>query len=112
MSGIAEIGDLGHVMESLLEAVAEGRLELGQPGLMLLERGFDRLHGMSSRITARQAIAMPSNLIDSFERAATGDYGVAEAPIDAASAEKSASAQQSKAAPAPDRKSTRLNSSH
>src|SRR3546814_3711615 len=97
---------------------------------MLLERGFDRLHGMLSRITARQAIAMPSNLIDSFERAATGDYGVAEAPIDAASAEKSASAQQSKAAPAPaakgkishpagrlsdaksDRKSTRLNSSH
>src|SRR3546814_15448362 len=68
---------------------------------MLLERGFDRLHGMLSRITARQAIAMPSNLIDSFERAATGDYGVAEAPIDAASAEKSASAQQSKAAPAP-----------
>src|SRR3546814_17438800 len=97
---------------------------------MFRGRGFERVEGRLSRIPARQAIAMPSSRIGSVGRAATGDYGVAEAPIDAASAEKSSSAKQSKAAPAPaakgkishpagrlsdaksDRKSTRLNSSH
>ena len=74
MSGIAEMGDLGHVMESLLESVAEGRFEIGLPGLVLLEQGFDRLHGMLSRITARQAIAMPANLIARFEQASTGNF--------------------------------------
>ncbi|PKM08552.1 MAG: hybrid sensor histidine kinase/response regulator [Gammaproteobacteria bacterium HGW-Gammaproteobacteria-4] len=81
MSGIAEMGDLGHVMESLLEAVAEGRFDLGLPGLVLLERGFDRLHGMLSRITARQAIAMPVNLIARFEAASTGKFESSEPAV-------------------------------
>ncbi|PKM16135.1 MAG: hybrid sensor histidine kinase/response regulator, partial [Gammaproteobacteria bacterium HGW-Gammaproteobacteria-2] len=78
MSGIAEMGDLGHVMESLLEAVAEGRLDLGMNGLVLLERGFDRLNSMLSRISSRQAIAMPVKLIAHFEQASTGNYPLAQ----------------------------------
>jgi len=70
MSGINEMGELGHVMESLLESVAEGRLELDGAGMRLLERGFDRLHGMLLRVSGRRAIAMPQALIARFEAAA------------------------------------------
>ena len=41
MAGIMAVGDLGHAMESLLEAVVEHRSELGRDGIPLLERGFD-----------------------------------------------------------------------
>src|SRR5690606_2005293 len=44
MAGIATIGDLGHVIESLLEAVAEHRTVLDHGDVRLLERGFDTLH--------------------------------------------------------------------
>ena len=44
MAGIMAVGELGHAMESLLEAVVEQRCELGRDGVPLLERGFDRLH--------------------------------------------------------------------
>jgi chemosensory pili system protein ChpA (sensor histidine kinase/response regulator) len=70
MAGINEMGELGHIMESLLESIAEGRLELDGAGMRLLERGFDRLHGMLSRVSGRHAIAMPLALIARFEQAA------------------------------------------
>ena len=56
MAGIMAVGELGHVMESLLEAVVEHRTELGRDGIPLLERGFDRLHSMITRVGARRAI--------------------------------------------------------
>jgi chemosensory pili system protein ChpA (sensor histidine kinase/response regulator) len=70
MAGINEMGELGHIMESLLESIAEGRRELDGAGMRLLERGFDRLHGMLSRVSGRHAIAMPLTLIARFEQAA------------------------------------------
>ncbi|WP_425476518.1 response regulator [Aerolutibacter daejeonensis] len=82
MAGIMAVGDLGHVMESLLEAVVENRRELGREGVPLLERGFDRLHTMITRVGERRAIAMPEALIAQFEARARGD----EIPFAAATA--------------------------
>src|SRR5690606_14954383 len=67
MAGIAPIGDLGHVMESLLEAVAEGKRELHADALEVLERAFDRLHGMVTRVGERHALAMPQTLVACVE---------------------------------------------
>jgi chemosensory pili system protein ChpA (sensor histidine kinase/response regulator) len=72
MAGIFTVGELGHAMESLLEAVAEGRQQLDDVGVIVLERGFDRLHAMVGRITARKAVAMPSGLIAQVEALSTG----------------------------------------
>src|SRR5690606_29935419 len=42
MAGIFAVGELGHAMESLLEAVAEGRRQLDTTGVGVLENAFDR----------------------------------------------------------------------
>jgi chemosensory pili system protein ChpA (sensor histidine kinase/response regulator) len=73
MAGIMAVGELGHTMESLLEAVVENRIELGRDGIPLLERGFDRLHAMVTRVGTRQAIAMPEGLIAEFDARARGE---------------------------------------
>jgi len=72
VAGIAEIGDLGHVMETLLEAIAEGRREVDPLIIESLERGFDRLHELLQRVVHGQAIAMPVNAIARFEQLASG----------------------------------------
>ena len=72
MAGVQEIGELGHVMESLLEAAAEGKLELGRADVRVLEGAFDRLHRMVTRVGDRQAIAMPERLIGAFEAMSSG----------------------------------------
>ncbi|MEG2940739.1 MAG: Hpt domain-containing protein [Thermomonas sp.] len=64
MAGIMPVGELGHSMETLLEAVVAQRAELGRDGVPLLERGFDRLHGMITRVAARRAVGLPVGLID------------------------------------------------
>jgi chemosensory pili system protein ChpA (sensor histidine kinase/response regulator) len=72
MAGIMAVGELGHVMESLLESVVEHRVELGHDGVPLLERGFDRLHAMVTRVGTRRAIAMPEELIAEFDARSRG----------------------------------------
>ena len=81
MAGIMAVGELGHVMESLLEAVVEQRTELGRDGIPLLERGFDRLHAMITRVGTRRAIAMPDALIAEFEARSRGEIYDADAPV-------------------------------
>ena len=89
MAGVMPVGELGHAMETLLEAVVAQRAELGADGVPLLERGFDRLHGMITRVAARRAVGMPVGLIDEFNnRAETPiaaveavDDGIAFAPV-------------------------------
>jgi chemosensory pili system protein ChpA (sensor histidine kinase/response regulator) len=73
MAGIMAVGELGHSMESLLEAVVEQKAELGRDGVPLLERGFDRLHAMVTRVNARRAIGMPETLIGEFNARARGE---------------------------------------
>ena len=72
MAGIMAIGELGHAMESLLEAAAEHRLQLGKQDIPLLERGFDRLHTMVTRVGDRRAVAIPDILITAFDTRALG----------------------------------------
>ncbi|MDQ3495690.1 MAG: Hpt domain-containing protein [Pseudomonadota bacterium] len=72
MAGIMAIGELGHAMESLLEAVVEQRSELGRDGIPLLERGFDRLHAMVTRAGARRAIGPSQALVDDFDARSRG----------------------------------------
>ncbi|WP_363800751.1 response regulator [Lysobacter firmicutimachus] len=73
MAGIMAVGELGHVMESLLESVVDHRTELGRDGIVLLERGFDRLHAMVTRVGARRALAMPATLIAAFDARSRGE---------------------------------------
>jgi len=72
MAGIMAVGELGHAMESLLEAVVDQRSELGRDGIPLLERGFDRLHSMLTRVGGRLAIGVPERLIAEFDARARG----------------------------------------
>ncbi|MFC4729605.1 response regulator [Coralloluteibacterium thermophilus] len=84
MAGLHAIGELGHSMETLLEAVAENRLDLDGAGVGLLERAFDRLQVMVERTGARRAVAFPQQLIAELEAAATGQV---VAPVPAAPAQ-------------------------
>ncbi|MFO1474807.1 MAG: response regulator, partial [Lysobacterales bacterium] len=83
MAGIMPVGELGHAMESLLEAVVEHRGELGRDGVPLLERGFDRLHAMVMRVNARRAVGMPEGLIAEFNARARGERVVPGTAADA-----------------------------
>ena len=81
MAGIMAVGELGHAMESLLEAVADQRVELGRDGVAALERGLDRLHAMVTRVGQRRAIALPEQLIAEFDARARGEsFAPGEAP--------------------------------
>ncbi|WP_395787800.1 Hpt domain-containing protein [Aquimonas sp.] len=73
MAGLLPIGDLAHAIESLLETVAAGGRDLGEAGMEVLERSFDRLHGMVSRVGERRAIAMPENLLACVEALLRGE---------------------------------------
>ncbi|KFN43261.1 hypothetical protein N787_14015 [Arenimonas metalli CF5-1] len=110
MAGIFPIGELGHAMESLLEVVAEGRRELDQTGVVVLERAFDRLHGMVTRVGERKAIALPANLIGQIDALAKGralDAGTAAAPAAPAAERPATTALDRKAAAAEEAAVTR-----
>jgi chemosensory pili system protein ChpA (sensor histidine kinase/response regulator) len=96
MAGLNPIGDLAHATESLLEAVAAGGRDLGSVGVEVLERAFDRLHNLVSRVGERRAIAMPAHLLNAVETLLRGESlptvsvessaaeaapGVVEAPV-------------------------------
>ncbi len=81
MAGINPIGDLGHGIESLLEAVAANRTDIDRSDVHLLERGFDRLHQMLTRTGQHRTVAMPDDLIAAFERRTLGRVDV-EVPAD------------------------------
>ena len=73
MAGVFAIGELGHSMESLLEGVSEQRFDLSRGDIPLLERGFDRLHAMVTRVGERRAIGNSQALIDAFDARARGE---------------------------------------
>ena len=72
MAGLMEIGELGHAMETLLEAVAERHRTLRRGDVALLERGFDRLHTMVTRAGERLAIGPSQALVDAFNGTSAG----------------------------------------
>ncbi|WP_367380081.1 Hpt domain-containing protein [Stenotrophomonas cyclobalanopsidis] len=77
MAGINAIGDLGHSIESLLEAVAAGRTEIERPDVQLLERGFDRLHQLLTRTGDHRVVEPPQDLVDAFEARTRSDAAAA-----------------------------------
>jgi chemosensory pili system protein ChpA (sensor histidine kinase/response regulator) len=79
MAGIAAIGDLGHVIESLLEAAAEQRTELQRGDIQLLERGFDSLHRLLQQTRAHRVSVIPHALIEEFEARIRGQAYVPSA---------------------------------
>ena len=80
MAGIMAVGELGHAMESLLESIAAQRFALDRGDVPLLERGFDRLHGMVVRVGARRAIGQPEALIAELNARARGELPGGERP--------------------------------
>ncbi|SDQ94172.1 Hpt domain-containing protein [Pseudoxanthomonas sp. CF125] len=77
MAGINAIGDLGHAIESLLEQVAAQRIDLDGDSVRLLERGFDGLHGLVTKVGAHRKAPMPTDLIAEFEQRARPQAAVA-----------------------------------
>ncbi|HYQ23901.1 Hpt domain-containing protein [Stenotrophomonas sp.] len=73
MAGINAIGDLGHSIESLLEAVAAGRTEIERRDVQLLERGFDRLHQLLTRTGDHRVVEPAQDLVEAFEARTRGD---------------------------------------
>jgi chemosensory pili system protein ChpA (sensor histidine kinase/response regulator) len=104
MAGLTPIGDLSHATESLLEAVALGGRDLGTVGVEVLERAFDRLHALVSRVGERKAIASPANLLAAVEALLRGEAlpTVSAQPVSAAAAVETAlSTEAAPAAKAP-----------
>ncbi|WP_127564543.1 Hpt domain-containing protein [Stenotrophomonas indicatrix] len=93
MAGINAIGDLGHSIESLLEAVAGGRTEIERADVQLLERGFDRLHQLLTRTGEHRIVEPAQDLLDAFEARTTTDTAAA-ASAAAASAAAAVVAEQ------------------
>ncbi len=63
MAGLASVGDLSHAMESLVDAMGDGRVAINRASVETLERSFDRLHMLVQRVAQRHAIAMPTHAI-------------------------------------------------
>jgi len=95
MAGVWPVGELGHAVESLLEAVADGKRGLDGPSVVVLERSFDRLQVMVERLSARRAIGQPDRLIAQIDALAEG------LPLPDAAVETDAAASDRAAAPAP-----------
>jgi chemosensory pili system protein ChpA (sensor histidine kinase/response regulator) len=104
MTGMMSMGELAHAMESVLEAAAENRIEIDFASVGALERGFDRLHGMLSRVQQRQAVALPSRMIAEFTALSHGQAlpAAAAAPVSEA-VEHPEQAERAAARPQPAR---------
>ena len=72
MAGVGPVGDLSHALESLFEAVVDGRARSSKAVMEALERSFDRMHQMVLRVGKRQAIGMPEHTIARLEALAEG----------------------------------------
>ena len=72
MAGINPIGDLGHGIESLLEAVFAGRTSIEHSDVQLLERGFDRLHQMLTLTGNHRQVAAADDLVAAFDARTQG----------------------------------------
>ena len=100
MAGVWPVGDLGHAMESLLETVADGRRSLDATGIIVLERCFDRLHGMTTRVNERRAILQSNGLIAQINALAQGQPlpGAVAEPVDMVDAAETVAAPEALAA--------------
>ncbi|HHW4681514.1 MAG TPA: Hpt domain-containing protein, partial [Xylella taiwanensis] len=86
MAGINAIGDLGHSIESMLEAVMADYIMLSRDDMRLLEYSFDHLHQMLTHTRQHRAVAMPSDLITMLKERTQGTthHGVSDFAVFAA----------------------------
>ncbi len=66
--GLMGIGDLSHALETLIDSPV-GRTDAS---IELVQRGFDRLHRMTSRVASGRDVAFPHGLISVIEARAAG----------------------------------------
>jgi chemosensory pili system protein ChpA (sensor histidine kinase/response regulator) len=101
MTGLTPIGDLTHAMESLFEAVADGRAKSPRGSLEYLERSFDRLNTMVQRVARNQQIATPIQIVHQLELLTQGlDPHPTGTEAPAAAAEAVAAVDAAEAVPA------------
>jgi chemosensory pili system protein ChpA (sensor histidine kinase/response regulator) len=92
MAGLSGVGELSHVLESLFEAVADGRVEASEPTLKRIEIALDRIHADVERAQRGENPPVPTDAIREVQ-AMLGRRGEVEAgevsgfEQDAASAE-------------------------
>lgn len=79
MAGIAELGDLGHSIESLLTAVVDGHMQPSKPMFNLVQRAQDRLAKMLELVQDHKGLTAASDLINEVDamlknRGAAGEF--------------------------------------
>lgn len=67
MAGIAELGDLGHSIESLLTAVVDGHMQASKPMFDLIQRSQDRLVNMLELVQTGQGLTAATDLINEVD---------------------------------------------
>lgn len=67
MAGIAELGDLGHSVESLLTAVVDGHMQASKAMFDLVQRSQDRLVQMLELVQEHKALTAATDLINEIE---------------------------------------------
>ena len=67
MAGIAELGDLGHSIESLLTAVVDGHMQASKPMFDLVQRAQDRLVQMLELVQDHKGLNPATDLINEVD---------------------------------------------
>jgi len=67
MAGLNGVGDLGHVLESLFEAVADGRVKANEKAFKHIEAAFDRLHADLEAAQNGRPTEYPRSMIRDIE---------------------------------------------
>ena len=67
MAGIAELGDLGHSVESLLTAVVDGHMKPSKKMFDLVQRSQDRLVQMLDHVQAHKGLTAATDLINEVD---------------------------------------------
>ena len=67
MAGIAELGDLGHSVESLLTAVVDGHMKPSKSMFDLVQRAQDRLVQMLDHVQSQKGLAPAKDLINEVD---------------------------------------------
>ncbi|HEY0722372.1 MAG TPA: Hpt domain-containing protein [Gammaproteobacteria bacterium] len=73
MAGIGAIGDLGHSLESVFEAVVEGRVARSKRMMDLLQLAHDRLVVMLEQVRKREPLTSGDDLINAIMQLGRGE---------------------------------------
>ena len=86
MAGVSSMGALSHALETLLERLADGRVEPAAETLDLVQRSLDQLQQMRDVVDAGRSSAPAAGLVAELERAGGARRATAPAPAARAAA--------------------------